>query len=399
MPLLNRIFNRMALTAATLYVATTSPTASATAMIQPDASSAKPHHTQEGFKNNYIGTVDKGWGELFRWQLERRQQGLPRPPDAPTPRQTSNLTRISAYQADFAHQPSLAPAITWVGHASMLVQAGGLNVLTDPMFSQRASPIQLVGPVRAQPPGLALSDLPPIDVVVISHNHYDHLDRQSVVEIARRSQAAGTRTLFLVPLGLRSWFNDLGLTHTREMDWWDSHTERGVTFHFTPTQHWSARGIGDRSRTLWGGWAAMSTDLHWYFAGDTGYSKDFVDTAARFAPLHTVDQGGGFDLAMIPLGAYQPRWFLAEQHVNPEEAVQIHLDLKAQRSVGIHWGTFEISDESLDQPPKDLATARAARKLAPDDFSVMAIGETRTLPTRRTPTTPISPNIITNASP
>ena len=253
------------------------------------------------------------------------------------------------------------------------------------MFSRRARPIQLIGPVRAQPPGIAITDLPPIDVVVISHNHYDHLDRQSVLDIAQHSATTPTRTLFLVPLGMRSWFTDLGLTNAREMDWWDTLTERGVTFTFTPTQHWSARGMGDRSQTLWGAWAVTAPDLHWYFAGDTGYSKDFADTAARFAGQHTPAQGGGFDLALIPLGAYQPRWFLAEQHVNPEEALQMHLDLLAKRIVGIHWGTFALSDESLDQPPKDLAAARAAKNIAADDFSVMAIGETRVLPPRPQP--------------
>lgn len=365
--------------------------AAALAQAQTDATAAvavdllKPHHTAKGFQNNYIGTVNKGVGELIRWQIERREQGLPRAPYAPSPTQPPDLQRVSRYKTEFARQSRTSPTITWIGHASLLVQAGGLDILTDPVFSRRASPIQLIGPVRAQPPGIAIADLPPIDVVVISHDHYDHLDRQSVLDIALRSAATPTRTLFFVPLGMKSGFTDLGLTNTREMDWWDTLTERGVTFTFTPTQHWSARGMGDRSQTLWGAWAVTAPDLHWYFAGDTGNSKDFADTAARFAGQHTPAQGGGFDLALIPLGAYQPRWFLAEQHVNPEEAVQMHLDLLAKRSVGIHWGTFALSDESLDQPPKDLAAARAAKNIAADDFSVMAIGETRILPPRPQP--------------
>ena len=364
------------LTAASLTLAQTNPSMDAT----------KTHHTRDGFKNNYIGTVNKGFGELVRWQIERRSQGLPLPADAPTPVQTPDFGRINSYKAGTGSQANSPPVITWIGHASMLVQSGGLNILTDPVFSNRASPIQLIGPARAQPPGVAVADLPPIDVVVISHNHYDHLDRQSVLDIAQRAESAGTRTLFLVPLGMRSWFVDLGLTNTREMDWWDTHTDHDVTFTFTPTQHWSARGIGDRSQTLWGGWAVTAPDLHWYFAGDTGYSKDFVDTAARFAPQHTAAQGGGFDLALIPVGGYQPRWFLAEQHVNPDEAVQMHLDLRAKRSVGIHWGTFALTDEPLDQPPKDLAAARLAKNISPSDFSVMAIGETRVLTPRTPPT-------------
>lgn len=345
---------------------------------------SKPHHTADGFKNNYIGTVNKSFSELFRWQMERRAAGLPKPPEIPVPTAAPDLAFIAAYKNNFARNPTQRPGVTWIGHASMLVQAGGLNVLTDPMLSQRASPVQLIGPVREQPPGLTLADLPPIDAVVISHNHYDHLDMPSVLAIAQRSEAAGTRTLFMVPLGMKAWFVNLGLDHTIEFDWWEQFTLAGVRFNFTPTQHWSARGVGDRSQTLWGGWAVLAPDLHWYFAGDTGYSKDFTDTRAHVYGGHGGNDsppGAGFDLALLPIGAYQPRWFLAEQHVDPAEAVQIHRDLNAKTSIGIHWGTFLLSDESADQPPKDLAIA--AQTLAPGAFSVMAIGETRQLPRRR----------------
>ncbi|MDB5966267.1 MAG: fold metallo-hydrolase [Polaromonas sp.] len=344
---------------------------------------AKPHHTREGFRNNYIDTVSKGFGELVRWQIERRQQGVPKPAERPTPQQPPDLAAIQAY-AGPGTTPK-APLITWVGHATMLVQAGGLNVLTDPVFSERASPFQFIGPQRAQPPGIALADLPPIDVVLISHNHYDHLDKAAVQEIARRSKAAGRSTRFLVPLGLKAWFADLGIEDAVELDWWDRHVVRGVEFNFTPVQHWSARGLGDRSQTLWGGYAVFAPDFHWYFSGDTGYSKDFADTAARFAGRQTAAQGGGFDLALIAVGAYEPRWFMKEQHVNPAEAVQIHRDLHAKRSVGVHWGTFELTDEPLDQPPRELAAARGVQGLSEQDFSVMAVGETRALPGRAAP--------------
>ena len=179
-------------------------TASSLALAQADprVDAAKPHHTQDGFKNSYIGTVNKGFGELVRWQIERRSQGLPLPADAPTLVQTPDFMRINSYKADAGLRPDTPPVITWIGHASMLVQAGGLNVLTDPVFSNRASPIQLVGPARAQPPAVAIADLPPIDVVVISHNHYDHLDRQSVLDIAQRAATAGTRTQFFGTAGL-----------------------------------------------------------------------------------------------------------------------------------------------------------------------------------------------------
>ena len=349
------------------------------ASVKAQYSPARQHHTAEGFKNNYIGPINKGFGELIRWQRERYAADLPRPPNTPTPVARPDLSAIQAYSA------SKAPAITWIGHASTLVQAGGLNVLTDPIFSNRASPVSLIGPVRKVAPGLALADLPAIDVVLISHNHYDHLDRPSVLAIAQLSEAAGKPTLFLVPLGMKAWFAGIGINNVTELDWWDSHTHKGVEFNFTPLQHWSARSFGDRSQTLWGGYAVFAPDLHWYFAGDTGYSKDFADTGARFANRHTAAKGGGFDLALIPIGAYEPRWFLKDQHVNPTEAVQIHRDIAAKRSVGIHWGTFELSDESLDQPPKDLALAASAQGLAGNTFTVMAIGETRFLPARALP--------------
>ena len=356
-------------------------TMSGCASVKAQYSPAKSHHTAEGFKNNYIGPINKSFGELIRWQRERAEAGLPKPPATPTPSQKPNLSAIQAYPG----QPRQAPSITWIGHASMLVQAGGLNVLTDPIFSNRASPISLIGPERKHPPGVALADLPAIDVVLISHNHYDHLDRPSVLEIAQRARDLGKSTLFLVPLGMKSWFIDMGMSNTVELDWWDKYSHKGVEFNFTPIQHWSARSFTDRSQTLWGGYAVFAPELHWYFAGDTGYSKDFADTGARFADRHTAGMGGRFDLALIPIGAYEPRWFLKDQHINPDEAVQIHRDLRAKRSVGIHWGTFELSDESLDQPPKDLALALRERGLPPDAFTVMAIGETRVLPARPAP--------------
>ena len=339
---------------------------------------AKAHHTPEGFKNNYAGIITKSRGDFFRWQYDRQVNGLPRAPQAPTPVVMPDV----AFVQGNAKAATMKPAITWAGHATMLVQAKGLNVLTDPIFSERASPFQSLGPQRAQAPGLSLDQLPPIDVVLISHNHYDHLDKNTVLALANRPQAA---TLFIVPLGVKALFTELGIAHVKELDWWESVTVNNVEFNFTPVQHWSARGLGDRSQTLWGGWAVFGSDAHWYFSGDTGYSQDFQDTQRRFADRQSAAKGGGFDLALIAVGAYEPRWFMKEQHINPLEAVQIHQDLKAKRSVGVHWGTFNLTDEALDQPPKDLALALRERGLAPDTFTVMAIGETRTLPARSAP--------------
>jgi len=213
-----------------------------------------------------------------------------------------------------------------------------------------------------------------IDVVVVSHNHYDHLDRDSIESLARQP---GGPPLFLVPLGIKAWMARLGVERVSELDWWEQHEHGGVEFHFTPTQHWSARGIRDRNRTLWGAWSVLGVDLHWFFSGDTGYSADFADTRRHFAERQTADRGGGFDVALIAVGACEPRWFMREQHVDPEEAVQIHLDLGAKRSVGVHWGTFQLSDEPLDHPIEALPLARARLGVSEDAFSLMAIGQSR----------------------
>lgn len=337
-----------------------------------------PHHRPGGFQNNYIVFEPKGLGALLSWRLSAARDGLPPAPREPIPSVAPDLAFIAANARAAA---AMQPALTWIGHASMLVQAGGLNVLTDPVFSERVSPFSFVGPKRHQPPALTPASLPPIDLVLISHNHYDHLDTASVS--ALNAQAGGP-PLFVVPLGLKAWMAGIGITNVVELDWWQSHRIGSTEVVLTPAQHWSGRSLTDRMTTLWGGYAVFAPDLHLFFSGDTGYSKDFADIRARFADRQRPDQGGGFDVALIAVGAYEPRWFMASQHVNPAEAVQIHLDLGAKQSVGIHWGTFPLTDEALDEPPRALAQARRDKGVTDDGFIVMAVGETRRLP-RRTP--------------
>jgi N-acyl-phosphatidylethanolamine-hydrolysing phospholipase D len=334
-------------------------------------SSTKAHHTPTGFKNNYAQQVNKSFGDFIRWQWE--SWGLDKTASSPTPSVQADLGLLKT---------PTAPTVTWIGHATALVQASGLNVLIDPIFSERASPVQIFGPKRAQAPGVAMADLPNIDVVLISHNHYDHLDRISVAQLDEKAKTAGKTTLFIVPLGLKAWFNGIGIDNVVELDWWEHHTVQGVEFHLTPVQHWSARSVTDRSATLWGGWAVFGADFHWYYAGDTGYSRDFADTAKQFAPRQTEALGGGFDLALVPVGAYEPRWFMSQQHVNPMESVRIHQDVGAKRSIGVHWGTFALTDEPLDQPPRDLVIARQALGVKEANFSVLAIGESKQFPKR-----------------
>jgi len=309
------------------------------------------------FRNSYPHP-DKG--SFWRWKFQQLLAGLPNDP-------------ADGYRFETA-EPDPAggnPSITWVGHATVLLRVGGRYVLTDPQFSERASPVRMVGPRRVVPPVPALERLPHIDAVLISHNHYDHLDRASVKRLA--GQAGGPPRYF-VPLGLKDWFARLGIDNVAELDWWQKLDHQGLELHFVPAQHWSQRTLRDRNLSLWGGWVVRHPTLSFYFAGDTGYSKDFADIRARF---------GGFDLAAIPIGAYAPRWFMQVQHVNPAEAVQVHRDVNARQSVGIHWGTFAgLTDESLYEPPLALAEERKKAGLADEDFFVMQHGETRVLARR-----------------
>ena len=339
------------------------------------------HHRADGFQNNYLDFEPKGLGALLKWKLDAARSGAPRPPAAPTPTVKADLEFIHANAR--AGAMAMQPAITWIGHASVLAQLGGLSILTDPVFSERVSPLGFIGPKRHVAPGLALAELPHIDLVLISHNHYDHLDDASVRALAAQP---GGSPLFVVPLGLKAWLAQRGIDRVVELDWWQAHSVASaagpVEVVLTPVQHWSGRGLNDRLQTLWGGFAVFAPDLHLFFTGDTGYSKDFADIRERFAPRQSASLGGGFDIALVAIGAYEPRWFMAEQHVNPAEAVQIHLDLAAKRSLGVHWGTFELTDEPLDAPPQELIAARLDKGVADDRFFVIAIGETRKLPRR-----------------
>ncbi|HEX6723372.1 MAG TPA: MBL fold metallo-hydrolase [Burkholderiaceae bacterium] len=336
-----------------------------------------PHHRDGTFQNNHVDFEPRGLLALLRWKWQAWRDGLPAPPQTATPVIVPDLGLI---QSNARAGAAMVPAVTWVGHATVLVQLGGLNVLTDPMFSNRASPFSFLGPARAQKPGLWPHELPRIDLVAVSHNHYDHLDAGSVKLLAAQS---GGPPLFIVPLGLKQWFAGEGITNVVELDWWQSHKLGDVEIVLTPVQHWSGRSLSDRMETLWGGYAMFAPNLQVFFAGDTGYSKDFADIRARFADRQSPAQGGGFDIALLPIGAYEPRWFMRDQHVNAEEAVRIHLDLGAKASLGIHWGTFELTDESLDEPPRALAQARRALNISDSAFFTLAIGQTRRLAPRR----------------
>ena len=329
--------------------------------VNPYYDASKPHHRPEGFQNiDPAAWMPRPFGDFMRWRGERLTLDIPAP-----------KLDLAALVPDlgFIRGRSNHFSVTWIGHATALVQIGHVNVLTDPHFSERASPVQWIGPKRWQPPAVRIEELPRIDVVLISHNHYDHLDEDSVR--ALNSQAGGP-PLFIVPLGIERWLASIGISNARALDWWDSVKVKDLAVHLTPVQHWSRRTFADTNTTLWGGFVVEGESRgkrrRVFFTGDTGYSKlHFTEIGKRF---------GSVDLALIPIGAYEPRWFMSAQHVNPEEAVKIHRDLRATLSVGIHWGTFQLTDEPLDQPVSDLAAARSRFGLGQREFITLRHGET-----------------------
>jgi L-ascorbate metabolism protein UlaG (beta-lactamase superfamily) len=257
---------------------------------------------------------------------------------------------------------------TLVGHASFLVQMDGLNILTDPVWSQRCSPIAWAGPKRVRPPAIAWEDLPEIDVVWLSHNHYDHCD---LVTLERLQEKC--RPLILTGLGNRAFLEFHGLARVRELDWWETFPlsevfpETTAKVTFTPALHWSNRGGGTRNTTLWGGFHMTCQKQSLYFAGDSGYGDHFSEIQRRL---------GAPDWALLPIGAYEPRWFMRTMHMNPAEAVQAHLDLQAKRSLGMHYGTWQLTDEGIDDPLLALAEAREQAAVATACFAAANFGQT-----------------------
>ena len=342
------------------------------AIAQPGASTsvapaaAAPHAWQNippttpPFSNNYPHPAQ---ANFWAWRWQRLRDGLPKP--APPsgwdlPAQMIDPASLRA--------PDNSPSATWIGHATLLVRLAGKTMLFDPVFSPRVSPVGFAGPKRAVPLPIALVDLPHIDLVMVSHNHYDHLDADTVQRLAAQP---GGSPRFLVPLGLKAWFATLGVLRVDEYTWWQTTQDDTLAITFVPVQHWSRRSLADGNQTLWGGWVVLGDGLKLIHTGDTGYSADFKDIGQRLGP---------FDMAFIPIGAYAPRWFMQVMHVDVPEAVQIRADLRAERAIGMHWGTFEgLTDEPLDEPPRLLAQQRAARGLSPAQFDVLQIGETRRL--------------------
>jgi L-ascorbate metabolism protein UlaG (beta-lactamase superfamily) len=254
--------------------------------------------------------------------------------------------------------------ITFIGHSSFLLRLPGLNVLTDPVFSQRCSPVSFVGPRRVRAPGVALAALPKIDLVLLSHNHYDHMDLPSLRKLRRRFP--GMR--IVTALGNANYLARKGLPGAVELDWWQTHGLGETRITATPARHFAARGLRDRNQALWTGFMFEHRGVKVYFAGDTGYTKFFREIRQRLEVP---------DIALLPIGAYEPRWFMSPVHMNPQEAVQAFRDLGAKRAVGMHFGTFQLTAEAIDAPEQELALAKQAARLADDAFITLDCGETR----------------------
>ena len=337
---------------------------------QPSVPGPEPAHTPAahhrpggGFRNPWPGAELHGFKDFLRWRFrERRERPLvPSPPYGSLPTRSPQIVSPRAERGYHA--------ATWVGHSTTLLQLGPLNVLTDPIWSERASPLSWIGPRRLMPPALEFDALPEIDLVLLSHNHYDHLDAPTVRRIARRFPHAS----WLCPMRLGPMLRSLGVRHLVERDWWQSIEHPDFTVTCTPAQHFSARGFGDRGDTLWCGWTLETDAVRVYFAGDTALHPEFGEIRSRLGP---------FDLVLLPIGAYEPRWFMRTVHMNPEDALEAYRALARDSErpaicLTIHWGTFRLTDEPLDEPPKRFAERWRQAGLAEGANWTLAHGETK----------------------
>ena len=341
----------------------------------------RAHHVPgKGFRNPWPGAAPHGFGDFLRWTLtERRRRRRRSGREAARDRRRDPPPSEFPREAPSFATPRAAPDVitaTWVGHSTFLLQIGGMNVLLDPVWSNRASPVPFAGPRRHTAPGFPLEALPPLDLVLVSHDHYDHLDEPTVRQLLGAHRGAR----WLAPLGVGSWLERHGAKVVHELDWWERIGIDSLEITATPAQHFSGRSLTGRNSTLWTGWsirAGSDGDAPSVFvAGDTGAHPEFGEIARRLGP---------FDAAFLPIGAYDPRWFMRPVHMDPEDAVAAYGEMRAANGaraltfVAMHWGTFKLTDEPLDEPP---VRARAAWEGAGYDPALLWIarhGETRTL--------------------
>ena len=301
----------------------------------------------ERFKNTNEEAAGKSFRDFLKWTFTNKK------PELVAIDSSDEWKELDSGSTDY---------MVWIGHATYLINKDNLTILTDPVFSKRASPVRFAGPKRLIPPAIPIDKLPKIDVITVSHNHYDHLDLRSLKKIYK----ANPNAIFLVPKGDKRRLERRGIENVIEFLWWEEIEIKGSKFIFTPVQHWSARGIADRNKSLWGGWFMNLKTETIYHAGDTGYSKDFIETKKRL---------GSPSISLIPVGAYAPRWFMKTNHVNPPEAIQIAIDLESERNFGMHWGTFQLTDEEILEPPKLLKESLRDQGLPDNFFNILRPGQ------------------------
>ena len=317
------------------------------------------------FRNPWPGATPHGVADLLRWMRGRAADRLRGRRHAPAP-------EFPLVQSAFAAPRATDAALraTWVGHSTVLLQLGDVNILTDPMWSARASPLSWAGPRRLVRPAVPLAALPPVDVVLLSHDHYDHLDAATVHTLA----AAMPDARWVTTLGVGARLLGMGVSQVVELDWGEETRAGGAQVSCTPAQHFSGRGPADRDSTLWGGFAIRAAGWRVFYAGDTGYHPEFARIARTLGP---------FDLGLLPIGAYAPRWFMRPVHMDADEAVAAAGELMSPHPghrmamLPVHWGTFRLTDEPLDEPPRRAADAWAVRGFPRDDFWLLRHGETR----------------------
>ncbi|MDK9607637.1 MBL fold metallo-hydrolase [Lelliottia wanjuensis] len=312
------------------------------------------HHTPDGFRN--IDFTGHQPGDVERWRKERKAAGLPKPPSLGY----HNFVRQWWQPAELNDLSE--DGVWWLGHASVLLRLDGQYLLTDPVFSRRASPLPFVWPERKTPPVISVETLPRLDALVISHNHYDHLDSATVRRLLRRFPDL---TVF-VPLGLGDWFRRRGAKSIIELDWWQSAIFQGLAITAVPAQHWSMRTFWNRNRSLWCGWVFEGTTQRFWFSGDTGYSPQLLAIPERL---------GEITAAALPAGAYAPRWFMSAHHMDPQSAIALWQQVGMPRAFPIHWGVFELADESLDEPVLELTQALSNVAPINDNFRILKIGQ------------------------
>lgn len=310
------------------------------------------NHFDGSFFSNLDGDSKKSFLDVLKWKFTSKAEVWPEI----NPNEIKNIIPLSKIETGVK--------VSYLNHSSFLIQTNGINIITDPIWSKRASPFSFLGPKMVYSPAIKKENLPPIDFVIVSHNHYDHMDKESLIYLNETFSPT-----FIVPLNNAHILDGFGITKVKELDWWESlEISEDSKITLTPARHWSRRGLMDTNQSLWGSFLITSKDKKVYFAGDTGYGIHFKEINKRY---------GAVDLALLPIGAYEPRWFMKEAHMNPEDAVLAHLDLNSKHSIGMHFGSVQLTDEGIRAPLEDLEIAK--KKYNQQNFTTLKSGEDITL--------------------